>query len=237
MHPFDTISTRMKACRSRPGCSMRLCMTRSRLHCVDAVGSDAYGAGPDYRRHGQDRCTSATNVTCCAPHRADAVAAEGFRSYYRGVGATLLASAPTSALYFFTYERIKHAVRAWRMLCAQSSRRVHADVRRARAWCHRCTTPLSTWLQVRARQRLAGLLGLTARGAAAGGASEFFSSLVYVPLEVVKCRLQLGPHAHTWTGGLVPRQHHYRHTLHALTVIARAEVRRHGWPRSRAALA
>lgn len=58
---------------------------------------------------------------------------------------------------------------------------------------------------------------------AAGAASDLVSSLVYVPMEVVKCRLQLGRDPAAWTAGVVSAGQAYRGTAHALATIFRRE--------------
>ncbi len=57
----------------------------------------------------------------------------------------------------------------------------------------------------------------------AGGFGELVSSLVNVPLEVIKCRLQLGKNPAQATGGWSSQTQNYRHSLHALTRIAEHE--------------
>lgn len=57
----------------------------------------------------------------------------------------------------------------------------------------------------------------------AGGFGELVSSLVNVPLEVIKCRLQLGKNPAQATGGWSSQTQNYRHSLHALTRIAQHE--------------
>ena len=57
----------------------------------------------------------------------------------------------------------------------------------------------------------------------AGAASEVSCSVVYIPFEVVKTRLQLGSDPSRSTGGFVTSQANYRGTFHALSSIIRAE--------------
>lgn len=57
----------------------------------------------------------------------------------------------------------------------------------------------------------------------AGGTAEFLSSMLFIPLDVVKCRLQLGVNPDRATGGIVPRQTNYRGIVHALKEMAREE--------------
>jgi hypothetical protein len=136
------------------------------------------------------------------------VGREGPRALFAGMGATLLASVPSSALYFATYEIFKHA----------------------------------------------GLMAFPgapspALHACAGAASELAGSVIIVPAEVVKCRLQLGRDPVGASGGwarfsaavtgraesCLPSKssrvslasaasgENYRSSFHAFRAIARAE--------------
>eukprot|EP00941_MAST-03F_sp_MAST-3F-sp1_P001332 g1332.t1 len=85
---------------------------------------------------------------------------DGIRGLFAGVSATLLASIPSSAIYFATYESVK-----------TSGITLAPD----------CPMPIIH--------------------ACAGLSSELFSSIVTVPCEVVKCRLQLGSDPAKVSGG------------------------------------
>ena len=59
----------------------------------------------------------------------------------------------------------------------------------------------------------------------AGACSELVSSVVSVPIEVVKCRMQLGRNPHAASGGRFPHETNYRHAFHASHTIITTE----GW--------
>lgn len=54
-----------------------------------------------------------------------------------------------------------------------------------------------------------------------GACSEIASSVLFVPLEVAKARMQLGNNPHRATGGIVPHQTNFRHLHRALVGIYR----------------
>ncbi len=69
----------------------------------------------------------------------------------------------------------------------------------------------------------------------AGGVAEFCSSILFVPFDVVRSRLQLGCNPNRATGGLVPDTRNYPSISAALSSIWRKEVQcvwhcmRHVW--------
>ena len=58
----------------------------------------------------------------------------------------------------------------------------------------------------------------------AGGVAEFCSSILFVPFDVVRSRLQLGCNPHRATGGLVADTKNYPSIANALGSIWRREV-------------
>ena len=60
---------------------------------------------------------------------------------------------------------------------------------------------------------------------ASGASAELMTNVLFVPTEVVKCRLQLGTNPHRATGGVVPRSVNYHGAVDAVTTIVREEVR------------
>ena len=57
----------------------------------------------------------------------------------------------------------------------------------------------------------------------AGAASEIANSVLVVPMEVVKSRLQLGENPHANTGGWIKTKKNYRNTIHAIISIVKTE--------------
>jgi hypothetical protein len=60
---------------------------------------------------------------------------------------------------------------------------------------------------------------------ASGASAELMTNILFVPAEVIKCRLQLGTNPSRATGGVVSRTVNYRGAIDAATTIAREEVR------------
>lgn len=57
-----------------------------------------------------------------------------------------------------------------------------------------------------------------------GAMSELSSSIVYVPFEVVRTRLQLGSNPNLVTNGFIKNESNYRNTVNALVSIGAREV-------------
>lgn len=110
---------------------------------------------------------------------------EGVRGYFAGLSATIVASPPATAVYFWTYE-----------------------------WAKRVGFSLT------------GGKYETAVFFTAGAVSELASSVLFVPLEVVKSRLQLGANPARATGGTLQDSVNFRGISHALRGI----YREGGWP-------
>lgn len=133
-----------------------------------------------------------------------ALSADGIRGLYAGLTATLAAAVPSNAIYFGTYETCKAMVRA-PVAGAPLLRRSPSPHHLAQG-------------EARVDPSYFPLVHF-----AAGAASDLVSSLVYVPMEVVKCRLQLGRDPAAWTSGVVTAAQPYRGTAHALGTIFRRE--------------
>ena len=58
-----------------------------------------------------------------------------------------------------------------------------------------------------------------------GAAAELLSALIFVPTEVIKCRLQLGENPYRATGGMVASRENYRNIRETVLGMARREVR------------